>query len=269
MRASPFEPLHIDLIFNHLCPYLGVRELGRLMAVNKLFWETFIVDQAWQHFYSRLVLKMPTLREHVFGAYPWVSSGEGKIAEGDFAEGVAREEDEDHAAPRRDPKRAKFAKNKGKAQKKPLIMPRGGYWYVMRHFIVPACSLEGIKKLCSVTTKPHFYDERYPERWTCRDRTVWYLLQAVFTFVIPAELVLECTGCRIRRDSRIWFTVFFRTKEYDYRQIYLCHGSIATLSTTFVVNSNYYFTILAPLRQMVLDASSYMILSPKRNFYLV
>lgn len=210
-RVSPFAPVPIDVLFRNICWHLDIQDLGRLMRVNRLFWETFIVDAAWQHFYQILIHRMPNLQEHVFAKYPWHSTGE-KDGE-------------------RDTKRAKFASNKGAAMSRVFIMPKGGVWYVMRHFIVPACSVEGLKKLCVFTTKPHFRSDTDPSRWSRRDQTIQDLLPILFAGLQPTKLNAHCfERARIRPTSRVWFSARIILNGHAILQVALHHGNVTKVA---------------------------------------
>lgn len=243
MRVSPFPPLHVDLIFGRICCYLSIKEYGRLMRVNHLFWETFITDLAWTPHYERMTKAMPALKEHVFDVYPWKSSGEN---DGE-----------------RDVKRAKFAKNKGANKARPLIMPRGGVYYVMRHFIYPMCSIKGIKKLCSLTTPSHFQD-RDPSAWTLRDRTVWHLFSIVFSFVLPPELGAKCLSCVVKRVANQWFRVDMTIGKGTPMFIRLHHADLYNFTVSEHVQSTHEFWILERFRCLVLMCRSTR--SPHINF---
>jgi hypothetical protein len=181
------------------------------MRVNRLFWETFITDTAWQHFYQRLIQWMPDLQEHVFGVYPWHSTGE-KDGE-------------------RDTKRAKFASNKGAAMSRVFIMPKGGVWYVMRHFIVPACSIEGLKKLCVFTTKSHFRSDADPSRWTRRDQTIQKIIPLLLAGMQPAKLKPRCfERARIRPTARVWFVARILLNDHAILQVALHHGTVTKVA---------------------------------------
>lgn len=203
-RVSPLHPIPVDVLFRNVCCHLRIRDLGRLMRVNRLFFETFITDNAWQHFYSRLVAAMPDLRAHVFEKYPWHSAGE--------------------MSGERDTKRAKLAPNKGKANSRAFIVPRGGVWYVMRNFIIPSISIDGLKKLCTFTTKPNIRTALDVSYWTLRDQTVQYLLAIVFAGVIPAKLNPQRIGvAKIKPHQIVWFTVDLRMGNAN-ANIALYHG---------------------------------------------
>lgn len=238
MRASPFAPLHVDLVFRNICGYLNIKEYGRLMRVNRLFWETFITDAAWAPFYERLVNAMPLLKEHVFGAYPWKLSGErGK---------------------ERDVKRAKFGANNGVTKAtKPLIMPRGGIYYVMRHFMVPMCSISGIKRLCSLSTSSHFRQSQDPCHWTTRDRTVWHLFSIVFPFVFPPALGVTCANCIVKRHANRWLHVDLRLNDGSITYIDLFHCNMTAFSMDAPVQTTNELWILERYRCVVYSTHSF------------
>lgn len=117
MSVSRLEsPEFRNILLKDVCVELDPQSLCRLMATNSYLFMLLISDDAWFHFYSRLVQAMPTLKQNVFKWFPWKM----------------------------------VTRNRGlkRAKKNVISFPSGGYWYVMRHYIMPACSINGIRALC-------------------------------------------------------------------------------------------------------------------------
>lgn len=68
--SSPFPPIHLDTIHTHLCPYLNVYDLCRLMRVSRVFLECFMVDRAFQHIRDCICRRIPPLVS-IFEKYAW------------------------------------------------------------------------------------------------------------------------------------------------------------------------------------------------------
>lgn len=111
--CSPFPPVHLDTIHTHLCPYLSVYDLCRLMQVSRGFLECFMVDRAFQHIRDRICYYIP-LFSSVFEKYPWI----------------------------RDKKRAGLKKRKTNGEA--WVMPRGGIRYVIKRHLYPLITEEGL-----------------------------------------------------------------------------------------------------------------------------
>lgn len=219
-------PLPIDLVFAKICPLLDVQSLGRLMKVDMLYFETFITDAAWQHLHDRFVAAMPDLQRYLFDVYPWNESVDTS-----------------------DKKRVKLAKNKGACKKKVYTMPRGGYYYCFRTFLMPMNSMNGLKALCTRSTRPMFKGRDIGD-WTKRDRTVYHLLRIVMQFVLPPELELVFRSCWVQHNGR-WFTITFYNRKADF-VIALTHGETRCFyfSQAGVYDTNF-FAIMREYRRLI------------------
>jgi hypothetical protein len=216
------------------------------MRVNHLFCETFITDMAWEYKRTRLLRGIPALETAVFDSYPWSLSG-------DKAD--------------RDVKRAKFAPTKGLAKKKVFAMPTGGTYYVFKTFIVPMCTIEGIKRLCTRSTRPMFRD-REIDCWTKRDRTVYAVVSIVMTFLMPPQLGAQVRTCSIQANNA-WFTLIMimNNAHKDQLHISLPHGSASGFRLGCDVVSSNQDSILAELRKLVYMYGKNQFYIPReRNF---
>ena len=108
------HPIPLDVIFYHICPYLSLRDLRRCMRVSKSWFFTMISDGAFSRFKAKILRINPELRS-IFDAHPWNASSMRPSA--------------------------------AKKRRKAWIMPRGGTWYVMKHYIDKTRSIGGLRKL--------------------------------------------------------------------------------------------------------------------------
>jgi hypothetical protein len=249
---SPFHPIPIDVLFSRVCFYLSIQDLGRLMRVNRLFFETFITDQAWAHFRARVIGAMPALRERVFDKYPWESKGESKG--------------------HRDTKRAKVAPSAGARKTRAFVMPRGGVWRVMRRFVMPFTTIEGIKTMCDrgISMGNPFISSKILDRMELRRA----LMRIIVRFVIPKEIELHEVNFEPKNPSR-WFGIRYYVANGSTfaRLIFeLQQNSMHTFSITMrELNHDYTYPlkasgsiILAPLRKLLLLKASDI--SPQANW---
>lgn len=111
------QGLPLDIIHSCICPYLSLDDLRVCMNVSKNWFFTMIADGAFAHFKRKVLLQNPDLLE-VFDAHPW-----------EF--GDARTASDMRPSKRRNA----------------WIMPRGGTWYILKHYIDKARTIAGWRKL--------------------------------------------------------------------------------------------------------------------------
>jgi hypothetical protein len=90
------------------------------MNVSKTWFFTMIADGAFAHFKRKVLLQNPDLLE-VFDAHPW-EFGDARTA-------------------------SSMRPSAAKKRRKAWIMPRGGTWYILKHYIDKARTIGGWRKL--------------------------------------------------------------------------------------------------------------------------